>query len=230
MMTTCFRCQAPFDAYSRRNRFCSVKCRNAHKNSLRIMMPDGTQKKPSTIQTFVCEVCKIEFSRSVGDSTVITRVTTCSTKCSKAAHNILGYEPRRKFMTVQIYECQYCGDAIKHLVKGSGSVRKTCDLCRLANKRNRWRRHNVLGGKHQSRARYYDVPYEDIDKFEIFKRDDWTCQLCKEPVDPDCEFPSLQYATVDHIIPLSVEGSPGHVWDNVQLAHFSCNSKKGNRS
>lgn len=227
MMTTCFRCETPFDAYSRRNRFCSVKCRNAHKNSLRITMSDGTQKKPSTIQMFTCELCETEFQRSVGDPTVNTRVVTCSEKCSKMQHSKLAYEPLRKAGTTQIYECRYCGDAMKCIVNGRGSARWSCDDCKDRNKRNNYRRHNALGGRQKRRAYYYNAPYEEVDKFEVFKRDGWVCQLCKEPVDPDCEFPSLKYATIDHIIPLSVEGTPGHVWSNVQLAHFSCNSSKG---
>jgi 5-methylcytosine-specific restriction endonuclease McrA len=32
-----------------------------------------------------------------------------------------------------------------------------------------------------------------------------------------------EIGTVDHIIPLSAEGSPGHVWDNVRAAHRLCN-------
>lgn len=228
MMTTCFRCSTPFDAYSSKNRFCSVKCRNAHKNSLKIKMLDGTRKKPSTVQTFTCQVCEIKFSRSVGDSTVTTKVITCSQKCSKILHNRMAYEPLRKSGTIQLYECRYCGDTIVYTVKGRGGP-WSCDSCKLKNKKARDRRHIALGGRAKRRAGYYDTPYENIDKFEIFKRDNWICQLCKEPVDPDCEFPSLRYATVDHIIPLSVEGTPGHVWGNVQLAHFSCNSRKGNR-
>lgn len=29
--------------------------------------------------------------------------------------------------------------------------------------------------------------------------------------------------SVDHIVPLSIAGTPGHVWSNVRVAHRSCN-------
>jgi hypothetical protein len=32
-----------------------------------------------------------------------------------------------------------------------------------------------------------------------------------------------QYGSVDHIVPLSVPGTPGHVWSNVRAAHRVCN-------
>ena len=34
-----------------------------------------------------------------------------------------------------------------------------------------------------------------------------------------------KYPSIDHVIPLSKGGT--HSWDNVKLAHFSCNSAKG---
>lgn len=36
---------------------------------------------------------------------------------------------------------------------------------------------------------------------------------------------SIYYPTIDHIIPLSKGGL--HSWNNIQLAHLSCNSSKG---
>lgn len=83
-----------------------------------------------------------------------------------------------------------------------------------------------LGG-HYSRAQHYGVEYETIDRSAVFERDGWTCGICELPVDPDEPFPSAGAATLDHVVPMSHGG--GHVWANVQLAHFYCNTVKGNR-
>jgi len=51
------------------------------------------------------------------------------------------------------------------------------------------------------------------------------CQICSEPVDPDATGPLG--ASHDHLIPLTRGGT--HTPENIQLAHQSCNSSKGNR-
>lgn len=46
------------------------------------------------------------------------------------------------------------------------------------------------------------------------------CALCGKPIEDKKDI------TIDHIIPLSKGGLT--TFDNCQLAHFSCNQKKGN--
>lgn len=59
----------------------------------------------------------------------------------------------------------------------------------------------------------------------IYERDDWTCQLCGEAVDPIAK--DMWRATLDHITPQSHQLVPDHSPDNLQLAHLWCNSVKG---
>jgi 5-methylcytosine-specific restriction endonuclease McrA len=59
----------------------------------------------------------------------------------------------------------------------------------------------------------------------VYRRDGWVCGICREPVDPELESPHLMAASLDHVIPLCRGGT--HTYDNVQLAHFLCNSIKG---
>lgn len=61
----------------------------------------------------------------------------------------------------------------------------------------------------------------------VYKRDGWTCGLCRLPVDPGLAWPHPMSASVDHILPLSQGGS--HTLANVQCAHLSCNSRKRDR-
>lgn len=53
------------------------------------------------------------------------------------------------------------------------------------------------------------------------------CQICGclvDDTDTKDGYIGRLYPTIDHIIPLSKGGS--HTWDNVQLAHLSCNAGK----
>ncbi|MEC4611819.1 HNH endonuclease [Tsukamurella tyrosinosolvens] len=71
------------------------------------------------------------------------------------------------------------------------------------------------------------LPFENIEWETVFERDGWVCQLCGDSVDPDLKFPHRMSASLDHIVPLSKGGE--HSIGNVQLAHFSCNSQKGDK-
>lgn len=70
-------------------------------------------------------------------------------------------------------------------------------------------------------------PVESIDTLTLWYRDEGTCKLCEEKIDIGLRFPDMQSMTVDHIVPLTKQGT--HTWDNVQAAHFLCNTRKGNR-
>jgi len=58
-----------------------------------------------------------------------------------------------------------------------------------------------------------------VTRMELAMRDRSICGICKNSVE-------MAQSSVDHIIPISSGGL--HVWDNVQLAHYSCNMKRGN--
>lgn len=62
---------------------------------------------------------------------------------------------------------------------------------------------------------------------DVFERDGWVCGLCDEPVSPDVLYPDPMSASLDHVVPLSLGGA--HSLENVQLAHWSCNVRKGAR-
>jgi 5-methylcytosine-specific restriction endonuclease McrA len=66
---------------------------------------------------------------------------------------------------------------------------------------------------------------EKIVALEIFKRDNWICGICKDPINPRLRCPNWWAATLDHIVPLCRGGS--HTADNVTAAHLICNLRKG---
>lgn len=72
----------------------------------------------------------------------------------------------------------------------------------------------------------------DITLTKLIKRDNSICKICGQAcnsddykVDKEGNFITGDtYPSIDHIIPVSKGGT--HTWDNVQLAHFKCNSDK----
>jgi hypothetical protein len=67
-------------------------------------------------------------------------------------------------------------------------------------------------------------PHERFKDTEIFERDGWICQICREPVDRTIRHPDPKSASLDHIVPIVKRGL--HVRSNVQLAHLGCNCRK----
>lgn len=80
---------------------------------------------------------------------------------------------------------------------------------------------------HERRARTKGAFVARVSRAAIFARDNWTCQLCGLPANPTATVPDPLSPTIDHVIPLANGGTHGP--DNVQLAHFICNSTKSNR-
>lgn len=85
---------------------------------------------------------------------------------------------------------------------------------------------NYRGNDYKQRAKRYGVYYEKVDRDYVFRRDNWICGICGEPVDPNAEETNKR-PSLDHIDPLS-KGGP-HSYENVQLAHFGCNCWKCDR-
>ena len=70
-------------------------------------------------------------------------------------------------------------------------------------------------------------PILHFKRIDIYERDNWTCQICMQSVNPELAFPNPMCASLDHVIPLSRGGS--HKTSNVQLAHLRCNTSRGNK-
>ena len=66
-----------------------------------------------------------------------------------------------------------------------------------------------------------------INKFSVFDRDDYICQICFKPIVKNLPPADWQSATLDHIIPISAGGL--HTMDNLQAAHKICNLKKSDK-
>lgn len=102
--------------------------------------------------------------------------------------------------------------------------------------RNNASRH-ALAKSLRKRCKQFGVTFDPAcTRQAVLERDGWICQKChvscnKEYVlDPKTKAPHEHNAEHDHIIPLSVPGSPGNVFENSQCLCRKCNAKKGDRA
>lgn len=148
----------------------------------------------------------------------------CSRECSRTTalvervwDVILNNDPcahcRRMFMPRKQAYAKYCSRACYFAAKRNGPRREVEGVSERAN--------------HRKRARVYGVRYEPVDRTIVFTRDGWVCKICDSRVVRDTSELRLR-ASIDHIIPMSIGGP--HTYDNVQLAHVGCNSRKHNGS
>lgn len=105
---------------------------------------------------------------------------------------------------------------------------------RINERSRRWRENNktrmkeiLASSRHKRRAKLNGAESEKISQNEVFERDNWMCGICGERVDKNLKFPNVLSASLDHIVPLNKGGT--HTYDNVQLAHFGCNSRKSDK-
>lgn len=153
------------------------------------------------------------------------RVRTCPT-CGKE------FVPRSNrdnpFCSMECYRstqhtCEWCG----RLFIGSPEAR----FCSLSCQRRAHNKANPFANRassHRRKARMRKARIEPVNLAEICERDGWRCMLCGKRVDPKLHHPHPMSASIDHLIPIANGGT--HEAANVQLAHLSCNMRKGNRA
>lgn len=77
------------------------------------------------------------------------------------------------------------------------------------------------------RARFRNAYVETVSRAKVYERDGGICGLCGEKIELRFKAPHPQSLSLDHIIPLTKGGA--HTYENAQVAHYGCNSRKGNR-
>lgn len=83
-------------------------------------------------------------------------------------------------------------------------------------------------GQHERRSRKLSsAPVERVRSEVVFARDRWVCHLCGKKINRRLRDQHPLMASLDHIIPVSDPGYPGHVWENLAAAHLRCNIQKG---
>lgn len=119
--------------------------------------------------------------------------------------------------------CKECGSIF--FCSENSNKRFCCTTCRT---RNGHRKNDSVRRARKRNALVDD----DITLDKIVIRDGGICQLCGEKISwsdytvVDGKRRSFgRYPSIDHKVALANGGL--HSWDNVQLAHFSCNASKG---
>ena len=145
--------------------------------------------------------------------------------CSKACANTHNgkqrrtSDARRQPVQVMLGSCAVCSTMF---VPRNGRA-KTCSTeCGREFRLRLWK-----DKQHRRRAKIRGATAERISREAIFARDEWTCGICREPIDPAAKHPDMGSPSLDHILPISRGGT--HTLDNVQAAHLGCNLSKGAR-
>lgn len=102
------------------------------------------------------------------------------------------------------FKCARCGNTVER-DRSTGDRcridRKLCDVC--------FRSHSL---RHKVSAN------------EVANAKGTVCGLCGYDIDMSLRFPDKRAVSIDHIVPYSMGGTRD--MDNLQLAHYSCNSRK----
>lgn len=211
MIKTCALCNELFEVngngYNSR-KYCNDICASAAQAE---QMRNWT-KPVSNVAT--CKHCDKEFPKR-------HRARYCSPECRKQAESnrtLARYHAHHVPISAEVV-CTMCGNLF---LTDHPEQAKYCDGCRPEYVRQKRKASQV------KRKRLKDsTAIEIIMPTKVYDRDGWVCQLCQQPIDKTLKHPHVFSASLDHILPLSLGGR--HVYGNVQAAHLSCNSKKGNR-
>lgn len=196
----CQECGGPYRSRHLAQRFCGATCARLNK----------TLPRSCRIELHACRMCDKVLTQP--------RRVFCGEQCRLESERLRFRATFTSKAQPTRLPCSDCGEQWETSTRNNGGV---CLRCQ----RRRFRRE--YGSTDRQRARSRGVRYEPIKRSTVYERDNWTCQLCGDPIEREARAPHPMSASLDHIIPLARGGD--HVYANVQCAHFLCNSIKGDR-
>ena len=209
---TCPECGTVFDTTNSRKIYCSTKCKKSSRHDF------GRWKRehPNAKSKEEIHKEKLERDRVKAEERerYIEEMERRKADREKKKQDNIAYWQNYK----AIHNCEVCGCDFE----ANYPLTKYCsDKCRSRayRKRNRYKEITVDRG---------------INLYKLAKRDNNICQLCGLRVDWE-DYSKTDstivcgnmYPSIDHVKPISLGGL--HSWDNVQLAHRICNTRKNNR-
>lgn len=132
----------------------------------------------------------------------------CTRKCKDNAKDARVAKQLLAVKAQQPRTCPHCGNAVPV------SNRAKSKFCSAACSKEAHHLNKNLGRLGFVRA-------------QIGERDNWTCRICRKPVDRSVRYPDSRSASLDHIIPVSRGGK--HTFENLRISHLGCNIVRGNR-
>lgn len=213
----CMVCDKPISHLSgrgRKPRYCSTLCASRAQTELSPRQHGPKlPRDPDEVSRTASRAATVRWA-------ALNEETRSAAARKAAAARWSGHEAKPKKHR-QRRACDFCGEVVP-----MKSNQRCCGKpeCRLARNAERMR----TGGWMKSRrAAQFTTAVDAINVLAVFERDNWTCGICGEPVDPDLVWPDKMSASLDHIRPLSKGGT--HTLDNVRCAHLSCNAARVNR-
>lgn len=221
----CALCDAPIIGRKGTAIYCGERCSRAVYNA----RTRGTEPRVrrGAFDCAECGACCVPGETVPGQASKF-----CSRRCKNRWHANGGMSSRRALAIRRTTSavvtsggvwaegpCSECGARVvsRRNRGGRNAVNRYCSQ-RCSNRfAHRARRARLRGARTGEPVRFA----------AIAERDDWCCQLCGFPVNRDAKVPDFEAPVLDHIVALALGGA--HAPSNVQLAHFLCNSYKGNR-
>lgn len=237
--STCLSCGVGFSAKTRVHKYCSQKCRTeGHLAKLgggRAEYLRDAQRRSRRKRQKSCIECGVPCGgkrcRSCSAvSASLAIIEAAEERRNDPARKMLVVRPMsgiapevsvtvvegpRNWATITNGPCFWCGEWFT----STGWGAKYCsDRCSKSFART---------SRRASRGEFAPTP--SLRGF-VYDRDNWTCQLCMEPVDPDADYLDDWAPTLDHIVPQSHQTIPDHSSANLRTAHRWCNAVRGNHS
>lgn len=210
----CQQCGDEFSAKSKKQRFCSSKCRYLFRDLRRT--GKSRVKPKGTVNEVPCQACGGPIVDQYSTARYCPKPECQSVKLRRQ------YEVRKSQPIRSVCVVDGC--------EGRAQAKGMCST----HYSSWWRKSNPDKNRrvrqkqdHRRRALKSGAFVEDVDRLVVLERDGWKCHLCGEQIPRDVEWPDLMYPTIDHVVPLAEGGE--HSYANVAAAHWSCNAAKSNR-
>lgn len=193
------------------NKYCNKLCRNKYyENNLKVAKPRKTPSK----KFGCCAYCNKLYTY---DGRLVTKMYCGKVCCGKA-------QQAKRRTTTDATNCVVCDKALP--TRTTTALRIYCSkACYNKSPATRARNARKQGKRRAIKLKAF---VSDVNRFAIYERDGWRCQICKLKVNPRYTGTHPKAPSLDHIIPLAVGGT--HQPSNVQLTHFGCNARKSSRA
>ena len=202
----CLWCSEPLNQINKPGypkKYCSKKHADSYNASLRPKVPKFKK---------CCQLCDTEFETNLKQARYCSPI--CRTKFLSNLHKA------RRASVVKSYDYD-CDDCSRHVISEKlvtrGQHGRYCDFCRLRRRRERYR---VKTAKRQKVLNPIRIS-ADV----LIERDGNVCHICLDVIDLSLPRNSRFGATIDHVMPVSKGGAD--TLENMKLAHWICNIKKG---